>query len=158
MTKPLRTATLSLLAMLVALSACAPAVMPGYRFRTLQPEKVFDRALAAMQVHGKGAKVKSREGNMGTIVSEWQRYDPLMGDPQFFRFEAAIVPNSADGSATISVSLTVLACGFVGRAVILVKSVEEAKRHCSVPSRIPTKLQKAFHEFKGSFEGAVFRS
>ena len=101
----------------LCIAGCKPPpgkAAPEYQFRTMQPKTAFDRAEAAMRAFGTGKPtVEKSPTGIGSIASEWARHEGGV----YYRFEATIAPNEADGSVSVSLGLTALDCGMVGRSV-----------------------------------------
>src|SRR5690606_16852857 len=92
--------------LLVGSSGCMVRHVEDLRFRTLQRQTAFERAIAAVEQHCNGAYKTDRE--TGVIVSNWVDPNYGMGIPPrylWYRYRVTVVENPADDSADVRISM-----------------------------------------------------
>jgi hypothetical protein len=128
-------------------AGCATYRITPMRFRTMQPDDAFPRALTSMETHTGAIRTKDRK--RGTIRSRWIEGSVMGG--LFYQYVVGVLPNAADGSASVTVKLRVVRCNLV------TKFSEDKARWCD-PDVAPTKTEVvAFDRFRASFRADVFR-
>ncbi len=140
-------------AVLLVAQGCGPKRVDDLHFRTLQPESAFDRAVASVEHHGRG--VYQSDPQRGVVHSNWIDADFGMGIPPrylWYRYVVTVVPNRADASADVRLSLQAVSCG-----VFDSRAPDRMAKECGPPEHIPARVLREFERVKAELERDVFR-
>lgn len=138
---------------LANLTGCYVKRVDDHRFRTLQPQTAFVRAVAAVEQHCRG--VHRADPETGVIIGNWIDANYGMGiPPQFlwYRYRVTVVDNPADGSADVRLSLQAVYCGLLDS-----RHPDRRESDCNPPVHIPSEVREEFSVLQQRFQEDVFR-
>lgn len=96
---------------LLATAGCRPTPLRPARFRTLQTETAFDRAVRSVEANCGG--VHRADAERGMVISAWWDPDVGQGIPPkyiYVRYRVSVLPNTGDGSADVRVEPEAVLC------------------------------------------------
>lgn len=144
------TRNLALLSM-ACLAGCAMAHLKPTRFRTMQPQGALARLEQSIAQHAGG--VASKEAN-GRVLSKWTRTMFRYGEGKkiAYRITGAVLNNSADGSADVSLVMDAYTCPEETLA-----TVDPAKDCQHIDGPVPQVLADRFRATSEAIRDGVFR-